>query len=229
MESITTTPSHPHSPHSPLPQSADGCPLGLRWFPHSRSPRPAPSPEVSHFLIGKLWRIHFHAVLFAVNFSLTMSLRICCANTAVVHKALCLSLKVVYFPWIVDTGRAKKFYLFRSDELSSKRKKAEPFARKNGRKAPQREKYLISGFGYLRCSARENSGLKSPQTRMKPEKNGTTSILSSRYGRWQQNRYRSNRERRGKRKGRAQDAKCVQAQPGGAGEGNRTPVFSLGS
>ena len=54
---------------------------------------------------------------------------------------------------------------------------------------------------------------------MKPEKNGTTSILSSRYGRWQQNRYRSNRERRGKRKGQAQDAKCVQAQPGGAGEG----------
>lgn len=80
MESITTTPSHPHSPHSPLPQSADGCPLGLRWFPHSRSPRPAPSPEVSHFLIGKLRRIHFHAVLFAVNFSLAMSLRICCCE-----------------------------------------------------------------------------------------------------------------------------------------------------
>ena len=75
-----------------------------------------------------------------------------------------------------------KFYLFRSGELSSKRKKAEPFARKNGRKAPQRKKYLISGFGHLRCSALENPGSKSPQTRMKPEKNGTTSILSSLHG-----------------------------------------------
>ena len=95
-----------------------------------------------------------------------------------------------------------KFYLFRSGELSSKRKKAEPFARKNGRKAPQRKKYLISGFGHLRCSALENSGSKSPQTRMKPEKNGTTSILSSLHGRRQQNRYRSNREQPSKRKGR---------------------------
>lgn len=61
-------------------------------------------------------------------------------------------------------------------------KKRSLFARKNGRKAPQREKYLISGFGHLRCSALENSGSKSPQTRMKPEKNGTTSILSSLHG-----------------------------------------------
>ena len=30
-----------------------------------------------------------------------------------------------------------------------------------------------------------------------------------------------NRERRGKRKGRAQDAKCVQAQPGGRWQQNR--------
>lgn len=107
MESITTTPSHPHSPHSPLPQSADGCPLGLRWFPHSRSPRPAPSPEVSHFLIGKLRRIHFHAVLFAVNFSLAMSLRICCCEYCRCTQSA-MSFSVVYFPWIVDTGESKE-------------------------------------------------------------------------------------------------------------------------
>ena len=45
------------------------------------------------------------------------------------------------------------------------------------------------GFGHLRCSALENSGSKSPQTRMKPEKNGTTSILSSLHERRRQNRY----------------------------------------
>ena len=52
------------------------------------------------------------------------------------------------------------------------------------------------GFGHLRCSALENSGSKSPQTRMDTEKNGVTSFLSLQHG---------------------------------AGEGNRTPVFSLGS
>ena len=45
-------------------------------------------------------------------------------------------------------------------------------------------------------SALENSGSKSPQTRMDTEKNGVTSFLSLQHG---------------------------------AGEGNRTPVFSLGS
>ena len=77
---------------------------------------------------------------------------------------------------------AGNFYSSDNGEKGVKRKKAGPFARKNGRKAPQRKKYLISGFGHLRCSALENSGSKSPQTRMKPEKNGTTSILSSLHG-----------------------------------------------
>ena len=43
------------------------------------------------------------------------------------------------------------------------------------------------------------------------------------FERRRQNRYRPSRERRGKRKGRAQNANCVQAQPGGPPRGIRTP------
>ena len=67
-------------------------------------------------------------------------------------------------------------------------------------KGPAKGKISNSGFGHLRCSALENSGSKSPQTRIKPKKSGRHLFCRPFNERRRQNRYRPNRERRGKKK-----------------------------